>query len=218
MFSRFATVLTSALLLLLPASQWAAEPSNLTTAKQAVMQYASSGEYGRDVAAVALKANRYITDRSARAKPTEKLAVVFDIDETVITNLSQMTAADFGYVPAVWKKWVMDGRAPAIVPVQVVYDNAVKRGVKVFFITARTESDRAGTLKNLREVGYETYEKIYFMPEEPMPTRLFKTNMRRQIESEGYTIIANIGDQQNDLAGGHAERTYKLPNPFYLTN
>ena len=28
--------------------------------------------------------------------------------------------------------------------------------------------------------------------------------------------IANLGDQESDLIGGHAERTFKLPNPFYL--
>jgi hypothetical protein len=26
----------------------------------------------------------------------------------------------------------------------------------------------------------------------------------------------NIGDQMSDLDGGFAERTYKLPNPFYF--
>ena len=38
-----------------------------------------------------------------------------------------------------------------------------------------------------------------------------------RLEAEGYTIIGNIGDQLSDLEGGHAERTFKLPNPFYLT-
>jgi hypothetical protein len=28
------------------------------------------------------------------------------------------------------------------------------------------------------------------------------------------TIIANVGDQESDLAGGHAERMFKIPNPF----
>ena len=27
--------------------------------------------------------------------------------------------------------------------------------------------------------------------------------------------IANVGDQPSDLAGGYAERTFLLPNPFY---
>jgi acid phosphatase len=43
----------------------------------------------------------------------------------------------------------------------------------------------------------------------------FKAPQRAQIEQQGYTIIANLGDQPSDLAGGSSERTYQLPNPFY---
>lgn len=43
----------------------------------------------------------------------------------------------------------------------------------------------------------------------------FKTPQRERIEKDGYTIIANVGDQPSDLAGGHAEMTFLLPNPFY---
>ncbi|MGB6550988.1 MAG: HAD family acid phosphatase [Xanthobacteraceae bacterium] len=28
-------------------------------------------------------------------------------------------------------------------------------------------------------------------------------------------MIANVGDQESDLSGGYAEKTFKLPNPFY---
>jgi hypothetical protein len=27
--------------------------------------------------------------------------------------------------------------------------------------------------------------------------------------------VLNMGDQLSDLEGGYAERTFKLPNPFY---
>ena len=43
----------------------------------------------------------------------------------------------------------------------------------------------------------------------------FKAPQRAKIEADGFTIIANMGDQPSDLAGGHAERTFLLPNPFY---
>jgi hypothetical protein len=42
----------------------------------------------------------------------------------------------------------------------------------------------------------------------------FKTS-KRAVISKDYTIIANIGDQRSDLDGGYAERTWKVPNPFY---
>ena len=43
----------------------------------------------------------------------------------------------------------------------------------------------------------------------------YKSGARAKIAEEGYTIIVNAGDQASDLAGGYAERAYKLPNPFY---
>jgi hypothetical protein len=43
----------------------------------------------------------------------------------------------------------------------------------------------------------------------------FKTPVRFQIEQLGYTIISNMGDQPSDLLGGHAEKKFLLPDPFY---
>jgi HAD superfamily, subfamily IIIB (Acid phosphatase) len=48
------------------------------------------------------------------------------------------------------------------------------------------------------------------------PVSEHKTKARIDIESRGFTIVANIGDQESDLVGGHAERAFKLPNPFYF--
>jgi acid phosphatase len=43
----------------------------------------------------------------------------------------------------------------------------------------------------------------------------YKAPQRARIEAMGYTIVANIGDQPSDLKGGHAERAFLLPDPFY---
>ena len=51
-------------------------------------------------------------------------------------------------------------------------------------------------------------------PDNPSDAELAR---RRKLAEEGWTIILNIGDQESDLAGGFAERTFKLPNPFYYT-
>ena len=216
-FPRLSVLLALIAGLALPASQFAVEPANLNTAKYEVYRYISTGEYARDLNAAALKANKYLARRlSQPAKPGEKRAIVLDIDETTLSNLPHMMAQDFGYLPAVWQRWVASGQAKAIIPVQVGYDMAVHANIAVFFITARKESDRPGTERNLRETGYDTWTKIYFMSEDPQPVRVYKTGIRRQLVAEGYTIIANIGDQESDLAGGYAERTFKLPNPFYI--
>jgi hypothetical protein len=43
-----------------------------------------------------------------------------------------------------------------------------------------------------------------------------KSGERAKIEDQGYRVIANVGDQYSDLAGGHAGVAFKLPNPFYF--
>ncbi len=215
-------VLATGLLLALAVSGTAAtDPMNLDPHKRELRTYIESGAYAKRIAEVALQANKYLVKRIAKGpKPGKKLAIVFDIDETTLSNLPHILAQDFGYVPKSWAAWLASGRAPAIIPVQTIYETAVRGKIDVFFITGRREEERASTERNLRDVGYETWTRIYFQPPPSdgviMTDRGFKIDTRRKLEQEGYTIVANIGDQNSDLAGGYAERFFKLPNPFYL--
>lgn len=43
----------------------------------------------------------------------------------------------------------------------------------------------------------------------------YKSATRKHIESLGYDIVANFGDQYSDLKGGSADKAFKLPNPNY---
>ena len=206
--------LLTAALFALPAP--AEPPRNLYLVKQELRAYVDSGQYKREIADVALRASKYLQKRIRHAKG-KKLAVVFDVDETALSNLPYLLANDFGFVPGRWDEWLEQGRAPALIPVQVVYDIAMSNKVAVFFISARKEAQRAPTEHNLRDVGYESWTNIYFKAaDDERKDRDYKIATRRQIAREGYQIVANLGDQDSDLAGGFAERTYKLPDPFYL--
>lgn len=202
----------------------AVEPTNLYTVKQQVGAYVASGEYGREVAKVAAEANQYLVKRIPRgiprtAKRSDKLAVVFDIDETTLSNLRHIQANDYGYLPKIWSAWVNEGQATAIYPVQAVYNTAVNGKVAIFFITGRTPDGAAATERNLRQVGYDTWTGIIYKPADfAESTKAFKIDARRKLAAEGYLIIANLGDQNSDLLGGYGERTFKLPNPFYIVN
>lgn len=200
-----------------PATPASAEPVNLTQRKRQVIAYVNSGDYAREIGRIALEANRYLAKRGPKlAAEGKKVAVVFDIDETTLTNYPHILDNDFGYVPKIWSEWVAEARAHAIIPVQTVYDTAVRMKLDVIFITGRTEADRAGTERNLRDVGYETWTRIYYTPADYKGTaRAFKGGIRRKLVEEGYVIVANVGDQESDL-GSFTERDFKLPNPFYL--
>jgi predicted secreted acid phosphatase len=192
------------------------EPPNLSRIKQQIRAYVESGRYIREVDAVAAEAKEWVIQRAARGG--DRLTVIFDLDETLFDNWPHISAMDFGYVPREWERWVEEANAPAIESVREVYRTVRQLGLEVVYITGRPEDHRAGTERNLRAIGCHDFVLLVCKPPSERGTSAaFKTAVRRKLVADGRTIIANIGDQQSDLAGGFSERTFKLPNAFYLT-
>ena len=195
-----------------------AEPQNLTRLKEEIATYIDSGAYHREIAQVATQAQAWLEQRVAQRKPGERLIVIFDLDETLLSNLPSMRPLDFGYVPDVWDAWVHAGRAPAIAPILGVYSAARRLGFAIVLLTGREERYRTGTEKNLRAIGCDAYAALILKPDaDTETTGAFKLAARRRLAADGSTIVANIGDQESDFEGGESERNFKLPDPFYLT-
>ncbi|MEU8654773.1 HAD family acid phosphatase [Streptomyces sp. NPDC048737] len=149
-----------------------------------------------DCLAVMNQALPYLKQRIAAAKPGEKQAVVLDIDNTTLET-------DFGF----------SYPQPANKPVLDVAKYAQEHGVSLFFVTARPGIISGVTDYNLKYVGYKVsglYVRGLFDLFKDVGA--YKTAQRVNIESKGYTIIANIGNSATDLSGGHAEKTFKLPD------
>ncbi|MEV5186777.1 HAD family acid phosphatase [Streptomyces werraensis] len=150
----------------------------------------------RDCRAVMDQALPYVQQRIADARPGEKQAIVLDIDNTALET-------DFGF----------SFPQPANEPVLEVARYAEERGVDLFFVTARPGIIYAPTEWNLDHAGYES-SGLYVRSFIDLFRNVaeYKTAQRVAIERKGYTIIANIGNSATDLSGGHAERTFKLPD------
>ena len=117
---------------------------------------------------------------------------------------------------AAWLKKSEDKALPAL----ELYKQARQLGYRTYFITGRPEGEelRTATVKNLKLQGYEGYEKLYMLPDGYKEDSVipYKSGRRQEIEKAGSKIVLNIGDQWSDLKGGFAEKTFKLPNPFYF--
>ncbi len=192
------------------------EPENHAIVVARLMRYHDSGEYEWGIREVANAARDYLGARVKSASPQDRLAAVFDIDETSLSNWQAM--ADCGFCAySVETKLYSLAHDPAITPVLELYNDARSKGVAVFFLTGCPNAQREVTTENLREAGYKDWVELIMRPDgDQSPARLFKPQERQKIEDKGYHIILNIGDQASDLAGCCAERTFKLPNPFYL--
>ena len=201
------------------------QPANIGDLKTEATGYYDSGAYLTDLQLAAWPAIPWTDER---APGVDRPAVVFDIDETALSNWEAIKANDFGRVysgpcdklpkgPCGLVAWDLAARSTVIPPTMDVYNTAKDRGAAIFFITGRAESQRAATERNLADAGYTGYTRLIMEPDGAhyVSAAEFKAPQRQAIEQEGYTIVANMGDQPSDLDGGFAERTFLLPNPFY---
>lgn len=196
---------------------------NLGQLKTELKQYhdcadIQEGCYSKDLDRQADLAIKFLERRISSRKPGEKLAVVFDIDETALSNYPEMLADDFGYQAKDFDNWIKLAEAPAIPSTLRLYHEAQRLGIAVFFITGRKESQRAATEQNLRSQGYTGWQGLTLraVGQEKEPTIQYKSQARSAVVKAGYTLVLNIGDQFSDLKGEpSAELSVKLPNPYY---
>ncbi|MGE4045613.1 MAG: HAD family acid phosphatase [Acetobacteraceae bacterium] len=201
------------------------QPANVGDAKIAALKYHESGDYDRDLAAAAGLAERWIIETAPGA---HRPALVLDIDETALSNWPIIVRDDFGRPiggpcdlasdgPCGWAAWDQLGVSEPILPTLSLFRRARSLDIEVFFITGRPENQRAATERNLRNAGYNGYKSLFMVPAGShfASAADFKAPIRARIEADGYTIIANVGDQPSDLSGGNAEKSFLLPDPFY---
>ncbi|WP_053851124.1 HAD family acid phosphatase [Streptomyces sp. NRRL B-24085] len=191
------TVSAAALVALaVPAEATTATAGTSTTTASTAAADVDYATWQSDCQAVMNQALPYLKTRIAAPGPGEKQAIVLDIDNTTLET-------DFGF----------SYPSPANKPVLEVAKYAQEHGVSLFFVTARPGIIASVTDYNLKHVGYQVnglYVRGFVDLFKNVAT--YKTAQRVDIENKGYTIIANIGNSATDLSGGHAEKTFKLPD------
>ncbi|MCW7944748.1 Secreted acid phosphatase [Streptomyces hygroscopicus] len=200
-----------------------------------VYQPSPDSPYAKDLARIEADAERYI-DRAARRahRHGEKPAVMFDIDDTLLLSLDYEKKTNYTYNPTTWADYVAKADRPSVPGTPALVQYAKDRGVEVFYNSGLKESQRSAAVENLKKVGADinldtdhmflkdaanppSYLKDCATPQAWTCTTVqYKSGTREHIESLGYDIIANFGDQYSDLDGGYADKAYKLPNPTYF--
>jgi hypothetical protein len=198
---------------------------NIDKHKKQLLAY-QAGSYMDDIALVIADARSYVERRASEVKNP---AVVLDIDETSLSNWQNLKENNFGFIKAGpcteepnmacgFDAWILKSSAPAIEPTRTFFNAITARNISVFFITGRRDGQRDATLINLDHAGFQGWTRLVTRPDSDTNHSIvpFKSGERAKIAAAGYTIIATIGDQDSDLAGGSAECGFKLPNPFYF--
>jgi len=208
-----------------------------TADSNGVYQASPDSPYAKDLARLDAAAKRHIDQAARKAHHRhEKAAVVFDIDDTLLLSLDYEKKTNYTYNSASWAAYVAQADRPAVFGSPDLVKYAASKGVEVFYNSGLKESQRASAVENLKKVGVDVNldSAHMFLKDAANPpaylsdcataaawnctTVQYKSGTRKHIESLGYDIVANFGDQYSDLDGGYADKTYKLPNPTYFVS
>jgi len=209
-----------------------------TADSNGVYQASPVSPYAKDLARIDADARSYIAKAARKARHHgEKPAVVFDVDDTLLLSLDYEKRYNYTYNPTTWNDYVNRADRPAVFGSPELVRYAESKGVEVFYNSGLSEAQRAGAVENLKKVGADVNLDAghVFLKDKANPpaylsdcatpgtwnctTVQYKAGTREHIEDDlGFDIIANFGDQYSDLDGGHADRTYKLPNPTYFVS
>jgi predicted secreted acid phosphatase len=189
---------------------------------------ASNSNYAKQMKQIVAGAESYLAAAAHRYHGHGKPAVVFDIDDTLLNTYDYTLAEQFGYTSASNAIWVNAAAFPAVFYMPQLVSYASSHGYSVFYITGRPQSQTDATIKDLTSVGYAAPQggHLFLKPSTP-PSYLhcaaapscttieYKSGTRKYISSQGYSIVADFGDQYSDLLGGDAGHQVKLPNAMY---
>ncbi len=197
----------------------------------AYLWFQTSGEY-RALCYQAYNLAKLKLDLALLNKNLHKLAVVFDIDETVLDN--SVFGAEELVNNAKWDKdnlnnWVKKQSAQAIPGAADFIKYASSRGVEVIYISNRFDWQAKDTFENLAKLNIPAkIENFYFLKDG------WSKEARRLEVQKKYNVVLYLGDNLQDfhkdwdkkssqerriLADQHfadfGDRFIIIPNPLY---
>lgn len=151
-----------------------------------------------------------------RIEPAPNKVIITDLDETLVNNAAYYSKHQ-SFSPETWEAWLKDPESQRYhQAVLNLLQDAKERGFSVMFITGRPVEQTADTLAQLPpEIQWDG---VFLKPRGiKLTSTLYKAQVHQMLETLGYEIVLNIGDQPSDIGGPEppAENEFLLPNLMY---
>ncbi|MFT3908387.1 MAG: 5'-nucleotidase, lipoprotein e(P4) family [Ferruginibacter sp.] len=128
----------------------------------------------------------------------DRLAIVTDIDETILDNSPQQ-ATDLlhhtTYTEKSWLNWTSTANAGDIPGAVAFFQWADKMGVQCFYVSNRSSKEKEATIKNLALRGFPQADELHVMMKDSSSDK----EPRREKIRQQYTIALLLGDNLNDF-------------------
>ena len=136
----------------------------------------------------------------AQPAPPKPLALITDIDETVLDNSPYqiwLIQNREQYSLKTWKQWTALASAQPLPGAREFLNYASGRGVKVFYVTNRDQDEADATVKNLQSGGFPNANHAHLFCKR---TSKNKDDRRANI-AKTKTVCLLLGDNLSDFSG-----------------
>lgn len=185
---------------------WAEDPpayTNKDLNEQTVMALAwvqASAEY-RELCYQAFNLAGMLVDKAASEESDKPLAVIADLDETLIDNSAYdagLVGRDAAYSGKTWLEWELAAQARAVPGAEDFLKLAAAKNVEVFYVTNRDQAGIEGTIKNLTALGFPYADAKHLL----VSTGVSNKQPRFDQVAQDHHVVLYLGDNANDLPIG----------------
>jgi len=160
-----------------------------------------------------------IVDRAvAAAKPGDQpLAVISDLDESILDNSAfnaGMVGREHEFTDASWTQWEQAAQARAMPGAAAFLNAAAARGVTIFYVTNRDQAGLAGTIQNLKSLGYPFADPAHVL------IRAGSSDKQARFDgiARDFHVAVYLGDNANDLPIGTYHKSQRDRNAIVDQN
>lgn len=142
---------------------------------------------------------RWRLDEALQKNCPKPLAIITDIDETVLDNSPNTVSQSLqgkGFEQDAWYKWTEKAIADTIPGAASFLKYAASKPVTVFYISNREEKERIATLKNLNNFRLPNADSTHLLLKQNTSGKEF----RRMEILKNYEVILLIGDNLSDFS------------------
>ena len=147
-----------------------------------------------------------LNEISAKELKKGKLAIITDLDETILDNSSreaQLILDRQVHTQASWKEWTDLSMAREVPGALEFLKFAHGKGISLFYVSNRDTTEIGSTIANMKKLG---------MPDADAAHMIFMRNtsskeVRRQEVMKNYTVVMLLGDNLNDFATVFEKKT-----------
>ena len=133
-----------------------------------------------------------------KEKLKKRLAIITDLDETILDNSYQQAELirnNQPYTSKSWKEWTDKSSATAVPGAVEFLLKAKQKGITIFYISNRDTSEVKSTLVNLQKLKLPNADTTHML----FLANTSSKEARRQLVMRKYNVVMLLGDNLNDF-------------------